>query len=255
MKSTIKKSPIALLPLLPLCFLCNLWPDPLVIKITSGSRGGCSTDPRGDSSFVLLTQSISSWISAETPAMLLSPHSWDWLCALLAHSQCMRMIAWLPAPVPMQQDGAVPAHTSGKPISSGCTWALQMDLDWRPAGCCFCQFPSWSWPLFCNNILFLFLNSRLNWSGNELLPLSSNWQKLFTDSTCLPFRRICGGEWVSNSESSPVCGWRCLGATQCWLHLMQSPYPLSCHALPYIQTLFSECLSGPPGGKGDGDKT
>lgn len=121
-------------------FWCSIYLEPLAVKTTSHRGGGCLADIRGDSSFMLLTWPIYCWICAYNPAMLLHPHSWAWICALPAHTQCVPTMAWLPTLVPMRQDGAVPAHRGGKPISQGYRWTLEIDFDLHPAQGCQCQF-------------------------------------------------------------------------------------------------------------------
>lgn len=195
-------------------FWCSVCLDPLAMKMISHREGGCLADIRGDSSFMLLTRYIYCWICAYTPAMLLHPHSWAWICALPAHSQCVHMMAWLHTLVPMQQHGTVPAHRGGKPISQGYRWALEIDFDLHPAQCCPCQFPSGT-GLFSMVTLKIII-SRLNQSESELLPIST--RKIFA---CFTLRRICGGEWVGNWMLSD----KFLRCDDC----------SCCHALPYRQ--------------------
>lgn len=200
-------------PSLPL-FWCSVCLDPLAMKMTSHSEGGCLADIRGNSSFMLLARSIYCWICAYTSATLLHPHSWAWICALPAHSQCVHMMAWLPTLVPMQQDGTVPAQRGGKPISQGYRWALEIDFDLHPAQCCLCQFPSWNWLIFNGNLKKK--NSRFNQSESELVPITT--RKMFT---CFALRRICGGEWVSNWVLSD--------------NFLRCDDCSCCHAVPYRQ--------------------
>lgn len=147
-------------------YWCSICLKLLAMKMASLREGGCLADIRGDSSFRLLTRPIYCWMCAYTPAMLLHPHSWAWICALPAQSQCVPTMAWLPTLVPMQQDGTAPAHRGGKPISQGDRWALEIDFDLHSAQCCLCQFPSWNWLIFnCNfkkKILSL-INLKVNY--------------------------------------------------------------------------------------------
>lgn len=83
--------------------------------MTSHSRGGYLADLGGDSSFMVL--SINHCICAESPAVLLHPHSWAWIRALVARSRCVHVIAWLPTPVPKWEGGLVAAQRGGKTIS------------------------------------------------------------------------------------------------------------------------------------------